>query len=48
MTRGGMNGTIAFRVRGENPGGFIARMSIPGGELANMISFLNAFELHTH
>ena len=34
-----MNGTIAFKVRGESPRGFIARITMPDGKLANMISF---------
>ena len=34
-----MHGTIAFKIRGESPGGFIARISIPSGTLANMTSF---------
>ena len=38
--KGTMNGTLAIRIRGDTPGGFIARISMPGGKLANMISFL--------
>ena len=37
-----MHGTIAFKIRGESPGGFIARISILGRKPANMISFLKA------
>ena len=37
-----MHGTIASKIRGESPGGFIARISILGRKPANMISFLKA------
>ena len=30
---GMMNGTIAIKIRGDIPGGFIARISMPGGNL---------------
>ena len=38
--KGATNGTVAFRVRGDSPGGAIARITTPGGKLANMVSFL--------
>ena len=35
-----MHGTLAIRIRGDLPGGFIARINMPDGKLANMVFFL--------